>query len=218
MPDLERILNKLQQLNPDANWTIAEGVAPMFGSVLRLTDADGFHCDFSLRGEQATMHSWRVLGAEIEITNVHFIADVRNLTDSQVAFDISSFMGNLQALAGNPALARKVTKAVSRQMRFRDGEFQVPYWAGWVSALAVGVVLMAFSFIGSPNFGNPRNTDSTVSVPSIQSPSDVEEPIVLDLPSFPNRGTGYIVMCKDGWISHSGGRQGACSHHGGVAG
>jgi hypothetical protein len=27
---------------------------------------------------------------------------------------------------------------------------------------------------------------------------------------------GYTVVCADGWISHSGGRQGACSHHGGI--
>jgi hypothetical protein len=27
---------------------------------------------------------------------------------------------------------------------------------------------------------------------------------------------GYAVVCADGWLSHSGGRQGACSHHGGV--
>jgi hypothetical protein len=26
---------------------------------------------------------------------------------------------------------------------------------------------------------------------------------------------GYTVRCADGWISHSGGIQGACSHHGG---
>jgi hypothetical protein len=218
MPDLANILNKLQQLNPDANWTVAEGVAPMFGPVLRLTDADGFHCDFSLRGEQTTMHSWRVVGSEVEVTNVHFLSDIRDLTDSQVALNISSFMDTFRALASNPELARKATRAASRQKRFVDGGTQIPNWAGWVSALAVGVVLMAFSFIGSPNFNNPRNTDSNVSVPSIQSPSDAEEPFVLDLPSQPNRGTGYIVVCKDGWISHSGGRQGACSHHGGVAG
>jgi len=29
-------------------------------------------------------------------------------------------------------------------------------------------------------------------------------------------GSGYQVTCKDGTISHSGGKQGACSHHGGV--
>jgi hypothetical protein len=31
-------------------------------------------------------------------------------------------------------------------------------------------------------------------------------------------GNGYTVPCADGTISHSGGIQGACSHHGGVAG
>ena len=30
-------------------------------------------------------------------------------------------------------------------------------------------------------------------------------------------GTGYTVRCADGWISNSGGKQGACSWHGGVA-
>lgn len=27
---------------------------------------------------------------------------------------------------------------------------------------------------------------------------------------------GYVVTCRDGWISNSGGVQGACSGHGGV--
>ena len=219
MPDLAKVLNKLEQLNPEANWTVEEGMAPMFGPVLRLTEADGSHCDFSLRGEQATMQSWRVVGSKVEVTHVHFIADIRNLTDSQVSLHISEFMDTFQGLSRNPALARKVTKAASRRrMRLRDGEVQLPNWAGWVSALAFGVLLMAFSFIGSPNFDNPRSTDSNISVPALQGPSDATEPAGLELPSQPSRGTGYIVMCNDGWISHSGGRQGACSHHGGVAG
>jgi len=29
--------------------------------------------------------------------------------------------------------------------------------------------------------------------------------------------SGYTVICEDGWVSQSGGKQGACSHHGGVA-
>lgn len=29
---------------------------------------------------------------------------------------------------------------------------------------------------------------------------------------------GYTILCSDGWVSESGGIQGACSHHGGVAG
>ena len=34
------------------------------------------------------------------------------------------------------------------------------------------------------------------------------------IPNFDN-GTGYIVQCNDGMWSHSGGRPGACSYHGG---
>jgi hypothetical protein len=32
----------------------------------------------------------------------------------------------------------------------------------------------------------------------------------------PQHGSGYDVTCADGWVSHAGGRKGACSHHGGV--
>lgn len=35
-------------------------------------------------------------------------------------------------------------------------------------------------------------------------------------PSIPYPGRGYAVTCSDGWLSHSGGIQGACSHHGGI--
>jgi hypothetical protein len=31
-------------------------------------------------------------------------------------------------------------------------------------------------------------------------------------------GLGRVVRCVDGYYSHSGGRSGACSHHGGVRG
>ena len=34
------------------------------------------------------------------------------------------------------------------------------------------------------------------------------------IPNFPN-GKGFIVQCLDGMWSHSGGRPGACSGHGG---
>jgi hypothetical protein len=37
------------------------------------------------------------------------------------------------------------------------------------------------------------------------------------IPNFPN-GTGSVVQCNDGTYSHSGGRPGACSWHGGVSG
>jgi hypothetical protein len=35
-------------------------------------------------------------------------------------------------------------------------------------------------------------------------------------PTIPYAGRGYPVVCADGWLSHSGGIQGACSYHGGI--
>jgi hypothetical protein len=35
------------------------------------------------------------------------------------------------------------------------------------------------------------------------------------IPSFWNSTNGYVEECVDGTYSHSGGRSGACSHHGG---
>lgn len=44
------------------------------------------------------------------------------------------------------------------------------------------------------------------------------EPLYLQLhpEDTPVHGGGNTVACSDGWISHSGGKQGACSHHGGL--
>jgi hypothetical protein len=41
---------------------------------------------------------------------------------------------------------------------------------------------------------------------------------VVALMAIPSSSVAYTVVCADGWISQSGGKQGACSHHGGVAG
>jgi hypothetical protein len=35
-------------------------------------------------------------------------------------------------------------------------------------------------------------------------------------PTWSSPGSGYSVVCSDGSVSHSGGRQGACSYHGGI--
>ncbi len=36
------------------------------------------------------------------------------------------------------------------------------------------------------------------------------------IPNFWKSTNGYVVECRDGRYSHSGGRRGACSYHGGV--
>jgi hypothetical protein len=45
----------------------------------------------------------------------------------------------------------------------------------------------------------------------------VLEPLPEISPREPYDPADYPVTCADGWISPSGGDQGACSHHGGVA-
>ena len=48
------------------------------------------------------------------------------------------------------------------------------------------------------------------------SPSSEPPPGAPRIPNYEN-GTGYPVECADGEWSKSGGRPGACSHHGGIA-
>ncbi|GAC1530509.1 MAG: hypothetical protein NVS2B6_18620 [Thermoleophilaceae bacterium] len=61
------------------------------------------------------------------------------------------------------------------------------------------------------------NSSSSSSDSSGQPPTTSEADFCSThqcIPNFPN-GTGFIVQCNDGMWSHSGGRRGACSYHGG---
>jgi hypothetical protein len=59
--------------------------------------------------------------------------------------------------------------------------------------------------------------DTGAPSPSEATPADDGPTPDNEIPNYPN-GTGSVVQCADGMYSHSGGRSGACSHHGGVAG
>ena len=91
----------------------------------------------------------------------------------------------------------------------------------------------ALAFAGPPIPGNtappaaPGTTQTTPATPPAPPAAPVEGPGSYDhatdaqfcgdhqcIPNFPN-GSGYIVQCADGGWSHSGGRSGACSDHGG---
>ncbi|HEY6886723.1 MAG TPA: DUF3761 domain-containing protein, partial [Solirubrobacter sp.] len=57
---------------------------------------------------------------------------------------------------------------------------------------------------------------SQVGEPGADSPSGADFCSThVCIPNYDN-GTGTTVQCADGTYSHSGGKQGACSHHGGV--
>jgi hypothetical protein len=69
--------------------------------------------------------------------------------------------------------------------------------------------------------GSPSATEPDyVPVDPAESETDLgDDPSFCDthdcIPNFDN-GNGSVVQCTDGTYSHSGGIQGACSHHGGV--
>jgi hypothetical protein len=80
---------------------------------------------------------------------------------------------------------------------------------------------LADSYARSADLGpDPYEGSPGASVPSDPEPSVPEDSAALpDNGNIPNydKGNGYRVQCNDGMYSQSGGIQGACSGHGGVA-
>jgi hypothetical protein len=71
-----------------------------------------------------------------------------------------------------------------------------------------------------PDAGAPPNPVPLSGPPEVPPSSSVPQSFCEThrcIPNFPN-GTGSVVQCNDGTYSHSGGRPGACSWHGGVSG
>jgi hypothetical protein len=69
-------------------------------------------------------------------------------------------------------------------------------------------------------FRHVRGSLFVTSTGSNSSSGDIEASFCETHPCIDNfdEGTGYIVQCADGMWSHSGGRPGACSYHGGESG
>jgi hypothetical protein len=68
----------------------------------------------------------------------------------------------------------------------------------------------------TPDYSAPSTPDYSVpSTPNSNAPSDSGPNPGNEIPNYPN-GTGSVVQCADGMYSHSGGRPGACSGHGGL--
>jgi hypothetical protein len=58
---------------------------------------------------------------------------------------------------------------------------------------------------------------ATTRTPAVTAPSPPVVPYTAPPPVITDPGNGYPVVCADGWLSHSGGIRGACSHHGGIS-
>jgi hypothetical protein len=68
---------------------------------------------------------------------------------------------------------------------------------------------------GADSGDEPSGSSGAASDPSYGTASPGGDPPAEDrIPNYDN-GTGYPVQCADGMWSQSGGRSGACSHHGG---
>ena len=75
------------------------------------------------------------------------------------------------------------------------------------------------SYVFSKDFlSAPAQDDGTSTAPTTPSTTSDDGFCATHvcIPNYDN-GTGSTVQCSDGSYSHSGGRQGSCSHHGGVA-
>ena len=86
---------------------------------------------------------------------------------------------------------------------------------GWYIPLLILVLLIGLVLCSS----SLNHTNSIGSTPTIEAspPIDATESSCSThgcSPTYPT-GKGTIIECKDGTYSHSGGRRGACSHHGG---
>ena len=112
-------------------------------------------------------------------------------------------------LLGGAAVAGGLVYATLALAELRDREISKS--AGrWV--VAVGSAGVVTFLVGAVLFVANVHVDSeTGTTPSTADFCDTHDCI----PSF-YEGSGSIVQCADGMWSHSGGVQGACSHHGGV--
>lgn len=114
--------------------------------------------------------------------------------------------------------ARKTSESLHK-LRYN---WLIPIFSGAFLFLALVLVSIGTTnlSLGGPGVSQPSNSPPPVS--TIQQPSPPSP-----LPSQPlrsgsgefgsfDRSPGSIVICNDGTVSHSGGKRGACSWHGGV--
>jgi hypothetical protein len=87
------------------------------------------------------------------------------------------------------------------------------------SAMLIGVLIVAIYIVGNAiPWGAFSNSNSDVQYSNRIDDSQVQDfsPSLPDIQSPSVTGGGSFVVCQDGSTSNSGGKQGACSWHGGV--
>jgi hypothetical protein len=85
---------------------------------------------------------------------------------------------------------------------------------------ADGATFWLYDGVRHGHYGSVIVTEDAPSAVAPSAPPSTVPPSTPSTPTSPTvlpPGNGYPVRCNDGSISTSGGIQGACSHHGGVA-
>lgn len=103
---------------------------------------------------------------------------------------------------------------------------------GWVLPVFAGSILLFLAFLGSLGSSStpqPQTSPNSSTSQLFEQSGNVVEPSPTSLPTveaptlqIPTKARtmdtspGFTVLCKDGTLSNAGGKQGACSWHGGV--
>ena len=139
--------------------------------------------------------------------------------------------GDFQLSAYSPAAGREFdvdctsgqsvvcTSGDGSEVSFREsavGAYSLAQAKRYVSTHDVGDDIFPWTYGGEPSESSDSTpSESTSSTPSSSVPDTSSTPPGGNIPNYDN-GRGSRVQCADGTYSHSGGIQGACSHHGGI--
>lgn len=129
--------------------------------------------------------------------------------DFQVGPNLARLIREELALNPDPVSTSPVPDGHGRRFhRERVPPAPGPWSLGWLAAAILAVLLGSALLQLGPFAPLPSASSTGPGAPLRQ---------VEDYGGGGPQFNGYRVVCRDGWISHSGGRPGACSHHGGVA-
>lgn len=211
--NLEALAQSLNEVDKRHCWSVAQAILPMIGKVVRYRVNDGEFIDFSLRGSQIAVMSWKQNETSIEVSNVHLFGDILGKSFNEVSERLSSLARTFDYAASKLEGLKPDESFSTHSISLERPEVRVPSYVGWVGALILGFLLVGIGNLGvQPQ--QPAQVPNFVVEPNQTSETDFLQDIA---PVNVDPGTGYMVICKDGWVSYSGGKQGACSHHGGIS-